>query len=228
MNKKSITSDNLTNTSSDFGELLSYIKKSHQNVFKLINTTLIDLYWELGKRLSKKIDQEGWGRGTIVQFARYLSSKAPEIKGFSDKNLWRTKQFYETYHDNEKLASLVRELSWTHNTIIFSRCKTIEERQFYLELSKKESYSKRELERQISASLFERTMVGTSKLSPLVRELQPHAEEVFKDDEVVEYALSRNLSPAMVAQYQLQLPDKKLIKAKLHEILSQRKELGDE
>ncbi|MFQ6332807.1 PDDEXK nuclease domain-containing protein [Methylophilus sp. 3sh_L] len=45
-----------------------------------------------------------------------------------------------------------------------------------------------------------------------------------KDDEVVEYALSRNLSPALVAQYQLQLPDKKLIQAKLHELLAQ--ELG--
>jgi hypothetical protein len=42
-----------------------------------------------------------------------------------------------------------------------------------------------------------------------------------KDDEVVEYALSRNLSPALVAQYQLQLPDKKLLQSKLHELLAQ-------
>jgi hypothetical protein len=39
-----------------------------------------------------------------------------------------------------------------------------------------------------------------------------------KDEEVVEYALSRNLSPTMVAQYEIQLPDKKLIQAKLHEL----------
>ena len=49
-----------------------------------------------------------------------------------------------------------------------------------------------------------------------------------KDDEVVEYALSRNLSPALVAQYQLQLPDKKLIAAKMHALLAQHKEVGDE
>jgi hypothetical protein len=42
-----------------------------------------------------------------------------------------------------------------------------------------------------------------------------------KDDEVVEYALSRNLSPALVAQYQLLLPDQKLLKSKLHELLAQ-------
>ena len=49
-----------------------------------------------------------------------------------------------------------------------------------------------------------------------------------KDDEVVEYALSRNLSPALVAQYQLQLPDKKLIAAKMHELLALHEGVGDE
>lgn len=38
-----------------------------------------------------------------------------------------------------------------------------------------------------------------------------------KDNEVVEYALSRSLSPALVAEYQTQLPDKRLLQAKLHE-----------
>ena len=38
-----------------------------------------------------------------------------------------------------------------------------------------------------------------------------------KDNEVVEYALSRSLSPALVAEYQTRLPDKKLLQAKLHE-----------
>jgi hypothetical protein len=38
-----------------------------------------------------------------------------------------------------------------------------------------------------------------------------------KDSEVVEYALSRSLSPALVAEYQTRLPDKKLLQAKLHE-----------
>lgn len=41
-----------------------------------------------------------------------------------------------------------------------------------------------------------------------------------KDDEVVEYALSRSLSPALVAEYQTKLPDKKLLQAKLHEFLT--------
>lgn len=216
----------------------------------------------------------------------------------------------------------------------FSRCKTSEERAFYLQLSATEKLTKRELERQINAAYFERNRLDT-KLSPLVRESHPSINGIFKDnyvleflglpsthsehdlqsalvrhmkqfilelgkdfifigeeyrlqvgnqdfyidllffhrglaalvafelkidkfspehmgqlnfylealdrdvkkphenpsigillcrdkdDEVVEYALSRNLSPTLIAQYQLQLPDKKLIQAKLHELLAQ-------
>ena len=80
----------------------------------------------------------------------------------------------DLYGEDEKLATLLRELPWSHNLAIFARCKSAEERAFYLELC-------------------------------------------IRERKVVEYALSRNLSPALIAQYQLQLPDKKLIQAKLHE-----------
>ena len=73
------------------------------------------------------------------------------------------------YKDFPKLSTLLREISWSHNLAIFSRCKTIEEREFYLKLAKQDNYSFRELDRQISASLFERTMIGNSKLSAALR-----------------------------------------------------------
>ncbi len=97
------------------------------------------------------------------------------------------KQFYETYKDYPKLSPLVREISWTNNLLIFSRCKTIEEMEFYLKLVKQESYSKRELDRQISVSFFERTMIGNSKLSPAVRESNNDLSNTFKDSYVFEF-----------------------------------------
>lgn len=111
----------------------------------------------------------------------------PDLKGFSNKNLWRMKQFYETYRDFPKLSTLLREISWTNNLMIFSRCKTIEEMEFYLRTVKKENYSKRELERQISASFFERTIIGNSKLSPLVRESNQALTNTFKDSYIFEF-----------------------------------------
>lgn len=97
------------------------------------------------------------------------------------------KQFYETYKDFPKLSTLLREISWSHNLAIFSRCKTAEEREFYLKLSKQESYSFRELERQISTSLFERTMIGNAKLSAALRENNQGLTNTFKDSYVFEF-----------------------------------------
>lgn len=287
---------------------------------------------------SKKIEISEWGQSVVSELAEFIQKSEPKIKGFSDKNLWRMKQFYETYKGFPKLSPLVREISWTHNMIIFSRCKTTEEREFYLKMAKQENYGKRELERQISASLFERTMIGNSKLSTALKEsnidlantlkdsyifeflnlpesysendLQKglvkqmkdfilelgkdflfvdeeykvqvgnsdfHIDLLFyhrglqcliafelkadkfkpehlgqlnfylealdrdvkrqnenpsigvllckdKDSEVVEYALSRSLSPTMVSQYETQLPDKKLLQRKLHEIFDKDNE----
>ncbi|MCD2453410.1 PDDEXK nuclease domain-containing protein [Methylicorpusculum oleiharenae] len=320
-----------------FSEVLQHIQQARHKIFSQANTALIDLYWLIGKTISHKVQSEAWGKGVVTELARYIAQNAPDIKGFSDKNLWRMKQFYETYQADEKLSTLVRDLPWTHNTIIFSRCKSAEERTYYLSIARNDRLSKRDLERQIDAAQFERSLLS-AKLSPLARELHPDIQQTFKDqyvleflglpethsendlqtalirhmkgfilelggdfifmgeqfrlqvgnqdfyidllfyhrglsalvafelkigkfspehmgqlsfylealdrdvkkphenpsigvllcrdkdDEVVEYALSRNLSPTLIAQYQLQLPDKKLIQAKLHELLAQELE----
>ena len=73
------------------------------------------------------------------------------------------KQFYDAYAHNEKLSPLVRKISWTNNLLIMMAAKTDEEREFYLLLTAKNNYSKRELERQIDSSLFEREMISAEK-----------------------------------------------------------------
>jgi predicted nuclease of restriction endonuclease-like (RecB) superfamily len=97
------------------------------------------------------------------------------------------KQFYEIYKNFPKLSTMLREISWSHNLAIFSRCKTGEEREFYLRLAKQENYSFRELDRQISASLFERTMIGSSKLSTVLRAPNHSLANTFKDSYVFEF-----------------------------------------
>ena len=97
------------------------------------------------------------------------------------------KQFYETYKDSPKLSTVLREISWSHNLAIFSRCKNEEERAFYLKLSKTENYSFRELDRQITSSLFERTMIGNTKISTALREINPDITNTFKDSYVFDF-----------------------------------------
>lgn len=170
-----------------FTDIIQLIKQSRTNAIKAVNAELINLYWNIGEYISKKIEQSVWGDSVVTELANFIQTQEPEIKGFSDKNIWRMKQFYETYKDFPKLSTLLREISWSHNLAIFSRCKTVEEREFYLKLSKQENYSFRELERQISASLFERTMIGNSKLSTVLREGNHDLTNTFKDSYVFEF-----------------------------------------
>jgi predicted nuclease of restriction endonuclease-like (RecB) superfamily len=170
-----------------FTDIIHLIKQSRENAIRFVNAELINLYWNIGEYISKKIEQSEWGDSVVTELAKFIQTNEPEIKGFSDKNLWRMKQFFESYKDFPKLSPLVREISWTNNLLVFSRCKSIEEKEFYLKLIKQESYSKRELDRQISASLFERTMIGNYKLSLVVRENKNDLTDAFKDSYVFEF-----------------------------------------
>lgn len=83
--------------------------------------------------------------------------------------------------------TILAKISWSNNLLIFSRCKTEEEREFYIRMCIKENYSKRELDRQISASLFERTMLGNPQLPSLLKKVHPNAIHSFKDSYIFEF-----------------------------------------
>jgi len=315
----------------DFAAITQLIENARHKAYAAVNTTLIDLYWQVGEVLSRKIATAEWGEGIVDQLARHVAQTYPGLRGFTRPNLYRMRQFYESYRDDEIVSALLRQLSWTHHLIIMGQSRIPEEREFYMRQAIAERWSRRELERQIKAALFERTVLHPPKVSPAVRQMFPEAVAAFKDtyvveflglpdthleadlhqgllgalkaflielggdfcfvgseyplqvggrdfaldllffhrglnalvaielkigrfepehlgklsfylealdrdvkkphenpaiglllcasadDEVVEYALSRSLSPALVAQYQTQLPDKSLLRAKLHE-----------
>ena len=321
---------------SAFSEITKLIQSAKQRAFRAVNTELVSLYWQVGEIISNRVAEEGWGKKTIEALSLHIRNTNPNIRGFSAPNLWRMRQFYEAYRDSQQiLSSLLRELPWTHHMLILGHSKQEEEREFYIRVAIHEKWSSRELERQLKSGLFLRTVVNPPKVAPLVRELYPLAETVFKDsyaleflglpevhseadlhgalirnlgrfltelgrdfcyigseyplqvggqdfsldllffhrglnalvaielkarrfepedlgklnfylealdrdhrkshenpaigillcatkdEEVVEYALSRSLSPAMVSEYKLQMPDKKLLQAKLHEFYQQ-------
>ncbi|MDQ0781388.1 YhcG family protein [Chryseobacterium sp. W4I1] len=170
-----------------FTDIIELIKRSRNNAIKTVNAELITLYWNIGEYISRKVELSEWGQSVVKELSHYIQTSEPDIKGFSDKNLWRMKQFYETYKEFPKISTLLREISWSHNLAIFSRCKTIEEQEFYIKLTKQENYSFRELERQISSSLFERTMIGNSKLSTVLRETNADIANTFKDSYVFDF-----------------------------------------
>ncbi len=324
-----------------FAEIVASIAASQQNAYRAVNTALIDLYWQVGEHISRKIEAAEWGSRTVENLARFIAHTHPGPRGFSRPNLFRMKQFYEAYRDEAIVSALLRQLPWTHHLIILGQSKRPEEREFYVRMAAKERWSSRQLERQFDAALFERVVLSPPKISAAVRQMHPEAVDVFRDaynveflglprehtendlhgallnrmkefllelgrdfcfigsdfpvqvgtrdfaldllffhrglnclvafelkvqrfepehlgkltfylealdrdvrkpheqpsigvllcaskeDKVVEYALSRTLSPALIAEYQTALPDKKLLQAKLQEFYIQDMREGD-
>jgi len=164
-----------------FSEVADIIRKGRRAAFSAVDAVLMDTYWNVGKYICEKIEGAQWGENIVESLATYLSFHLPDVKGFSDKNLWRMKQFYEMYRSDKKLSPLVRELGWTINIIILSRAKSAEEREFYLRTVIREHYSKRELERQFDSGLFERSILSKPKVSTALTQIHPGASGVFRD-----------------------------------------------
>ncbi len=174
----------------NFEEVLSVIQASKQKVFRQINVSLLKLYWNIGKYISEKVHNSNWGKGVVQELAQYIKSQEPEIKGFSDKNLWRMKQFFETYKNSPQCGDNFREewlsLSWSHHRRIMT-LKSEEERQFYLLICTKYRYSVRELERLIKTGTFERTLLANSNLPEQVKNLPQKTDLIFKDSYIFDF-----------------------------------------
>ena len=111
-----------------FTKVLMQIQQARQRAYSQINKTLVALYWNIGQYISRQVQNNGWGKRIVEDLSAFLKYKDPNIKGFSARNIWTMKQFYETYQQNEKLPSLMAELSWTHN-----RPAHLGQLEFYLE-----------------------------------------------------------------------------------------------
>ena len=318
-----------------FAEIVGLIAAARGKAFQAVNIALIELYWQIGSMISRKIQAAEWGDGVVDRLAEFIARTEPGLRGFTRRNLFRMRQFYEAYVSDPIVSPVVTPLPWTHPLIILGQSKRPEERQFYVQLTIREKWSKRELERQFDSALFERFILSPPKVSPVVTQRYPEALSIFrdaytieflglspdhaeadlhrgllhklkdflielgrdfcfvgsefplqvgdrdfaldllffhrglnclvaielkverfepeylgklsfyiealdrnvrksheqpsigvllcasKDDEVVEYALSQTLSPALISEYQTQLPDKNALQAKLHEFYLQ-------
>jgi hypothetical protein len=93
-----------------FTEVARLIQSARERALQAVNTGLIDLYWQVGEYISRKIETAAWGEGVVDQLASYL---------------FRMRQFFEVYRHHEKVSPLVRQLPWTHNIMILGKCKLV-------------------------------------------------------------------------------------------------------
>lgn len=173
------------NYQSDFNTILKMIADARQKAAYQVNVTMIDLYWGIGEFVSRKAIQEGWGRSTVKALSEYILLQEPGIRGYSPQNIWRIKQFFETYCDKPELGTLLRENTWSNNLHIMSKTKSDTERLFYLKLASREKYKAKELERQIDSGYYERLMLSDGKAPSAVS--QAASTDIIRDMYMLEF-----------------------------------------
>jgi predicted nuclease of restriction endonuclease-like (RecB) superfamily len=164
-------------------ELIERVKQGQLAAFRAVNKELIDLYWDLGRLIVERQKQHGWGKSVVEFLSKDLRKAFPRMNGLSASNLWRMRAFYVTYTSSEILAPLVREIGWTHNFIIFEKCKDANERLFYICQTKNYGWTKNVLIHQIENQSFEKTVISQQNFDQtLPKHLQDQAILAVKDD----------------------------------------------
>jgi len=202
------------------------IRTGQYQALRAVNKELISLYWDIGKMIIKRQEQGSWGKSVIKQLAKDIQNEYPSLQGFSAQNLWKIRQFYQSYAKNEKLSPLVREIGWTHNTIILMQCKDDLEREFYIRMTKKMGWTKNVLLHQIKNKTYEKTITNQTNFDKTVPEaIRNQAKLAVKDEYLfdflelgeehserqlekavlakIEYALRESKKPIGIAQYKI-------------------------
>jgi predicted nuclease of restriction endonuclease-like (RecB) superfamily len=148
----------------EYEQFLSLIKEriyeSKYRALKAVNDELIALYWDLGKIIVQKQQEEGWGKSIVEKLSADLKESNLGVQGFSVSNLWYMRQFYLEYKDKPNLQPLVGEIGWSHNTVIFSKCKDDLEREFYILHTKKFGWTKNVLIHQIENKTYQKYLLN--------------------------------------------------------------------
>ncbi len=370
----------------EFENIKNIIRQSQYQALQAANYYLLQAYWQVGGYISWQLMHKNWGDKVVNNLAEWLKADDVSLKGFDRRSLYRMKEFYETWSNDEivqiaqktlpkhiltagtsdllnidnqpfvivgsvtpqlqadtntivgsltpqieNMPVFLQKLTWTHHIELLKGTTSNEEKIFYIGLAIKEKYTVRELHRQIDSSLFERQMLSghmlisshpqKEKINTLFKDTyiaeflslpEPHSEKELhkeliakmkdfilelgkdfvyiasefrvqvgmhdyfidllfynrelqclvafdlkskafkpehlgkmefylealdrdvkketenpsigillcktKDKEVVEFALSRSMSPAMIAKYETRMPDKKLLQQKIHEL----------
>ncbi len=156
-----------------FAEVVEMIQATRGRALAAVNAALVDLYWRVGAYISRKLETAAWGEGVVNELAHYIQRRHPNLRGFTRRNLFRMRQFFEVYAKDERVSALLTQLPWTHHLLILGRSKRAEEREFYIRLATRERWSSRDLERQLAGALFERAVLNPPKVSASVESAPP-------------------------------------------------------
>ena len=182
-----------------FKDISKLIEEARKNVARTVNGTLALLYWQIGKRINKEVLQNKraeYGKQIIVSLTRQLGEFYG--KGFEEKNIRRMMQFADIFPDEQIVASLIRQLSWTHILALIPLKEPLQ-REFYVEMCRIEKWSVKTLRKKIDSMLYERTAISKKPKQLIKQEIKELRDEdkitpdlVFRDPYFLDFLGLKN------------------------------------
>ena len=119
-----------------------------------------------------------------------MKKEFPDVQGFSSRNLWRMRNLYVEYKDNEILPPLVAEISWSKNVAIMEKCKDQLEREFYIKMTKKYGWTKDVLINHIENKTYEKYLLNQTNFDETLPEKYVNqAKLAVKDEYIFDFTL---------------------------------------
>jgi len=177
--------ENTLITSRLYTDVCSIIEHGQQQAYAAVNSSMIETYWNIGKRIVEE-EQQGkeraeYGERIIAKLSEQLTFRFG--KGYSQRYLACFRLFYLKINDLEILQTRLQNLTWSHIHRVLSVDDPIAIR-WYLEMASHEMWSVRTLDRNISTQYYERHY--TLPQLP-VEETFPNKLELLKNPVVAEF-----------------------------------------
>ena len=163
-------------------EVKSQIQKQRISVVLNANSSMICLYWNIGRSILKKQEEEGWGAKIIDRMAKDLKDAFPEMSGFSPRNIKYMRKFAESWPDFEIVQRVVAQIPWRTNISLMDKLKDEESRIWYAYKVIENGWSKAILDLQIESKLMDRSGRSVNNFpAALPPEDSDLVNQVFKD-----------------------------------------------
>jgi len=137
-------------------DLKERIRSAQMRAILAVNSELVLLYWQIGREILTRQQQQGWGAKVVTQLAKDLQQEFTQMKGFSRTNLLYMRAFAEAYPDEQFVQQAAGQIPWFHNCTILDKVKDPTERLWYIQQTIEHGWSRNVLVHQISTGLYHR------------------------------------------------------------------------
>jgi predicted nuclease of restriction endonuclease-like (RecB) superfamily len=147
-----------------------------------VNRELVLLYWQIGREIIERQQEQGWGTKVIDRLAKDLKQEFPDIKGFSRSNLKYMRAFAEAYPNAEISQQLAGQIPWFHNCVLLDKVKDPQERLWYIQQTVENGWSRNVLVMQIESQLYQRQVGAITNFKQTLPAPQSDlAQQLIKD-----------------------------------------------